>query len=205
VYYRAAGGFSISPLRYAFPEWTACQHVGAPRDFNGVNAAVMLGAVVCVEPDAYQASLGDPIYEDLARYIQESERIRAELRDTIFCGDYFDTLDVTVTEVNVVPSPSAATKPAAEAGGVVVPAAEATFQPVHSGAMHYRVHGHKQTGRRAVVVCNSSLQERTYTWKFTHKDVAGATLQEPFEPARDVRTGDGIRIKPERFHVLCEK
>ena len=80
VYYRAAGGFSISPLRYAFPEWTACQHVGAPCDFNGVNAAVMLGAVICVEPECYQASLADPVYEELAKYIQATERIRGDLR-----------------------------------------------------------------------------------------------------------------------------
>ena len=55
VFYRAAAGFSISPLRYAFPEWTACLHMGAARDFNTVNSAVMLGAVLCVEPQCYQA------------------------------------------------------------------------------------------------------------------------------------------------------
>ena len=84
MYYRAAGGFNISPLRYAFPEWTACQHVGAPRDFNGVNAAVMLGAVICIEPMTYQGSMADPLYADLAEYIKEVERIRAELLTTIF-------------------------------------------------------------------------------------------------------------------------
>lgn len=37
VYYRCAWGHMISPLRYVFPEWTACNHVAYPKDYYGVN------------------------------------------------------------------------------------------------------------------------------------------------------------------------
>jgi hypothetical protein len=202
VYYRAAGGFNISPLRYAFPEWTACQHIGAARDFNGVNAAVMLGAVICVEPQTYQASLADPLYADLADYIRETERIRVELRDTIFTGDYFDTLEAGITEVNVVPI---ASQPALSSTGVVVPAGSARFQPTSSGGLMYRVHGNQQTGKRAIVVINTSQQDRTYTWTFKRKQVSGMKLHMPSRPIGSANTGDAIRIRAERFQVLLEE
>lgn len=204
VYYRAAGGFSISPLRYAFPEWTACQHVGAPRDFNGVNAALLLGAVLCVEPECYQSSLANPLYEDLAGYIREAERIRGELRDTIFLGDYLDTLEATISEVNVVPNAAPATKAAGFGGEFIIPGGAATFQPVHTGSLQYRAHARKDPRRRAIVVVNTSLQDRAYTWKFLGRQVEKASLYEPFQPVRALNAGDAVRIKAEGFHVLVE-
>ena len=205
VYYRSAGGYNIAPLRYAFPEWTTCLHVGAPRDFNGVNAAVMLGAVICVEPQTYQASLANPLYDELARYIAETERIRGELRDTIFDADYFDTLDATVSEVSAV-SDSSSSGPAASVGGeFIIPGGASKFQPMHSGAIHFRVHGNRRTRERAIVVINTSTQPRVYKWEFAHRQVEGARLYEPFQAVREVSRTDAVRIKPERFHILVEK
>ncbi len=203
VYYRAAGGYNISPLRYAFPEWTACQHVGAPRDFNGINAAVLVGAVICMEPFTYQGSMADPLYEDLSKYIQETERIRGELLDTIFCGDYLDMLDASVIEVSVKPNASApATRPADDR---IIPAGSATLQGFYSGQMHWRVHGNLHNGRRAIVVINTSQDQRYYTWQFKHRDVQTALLYEPFRPVQEVRQTDAVRIAAERFHVVVEK
>ena len=90
VYYRAASGYTISPLRYVFPEWTAVQHVSTPRDFRGINGAVLTGAVICVEPASYQGTLADPIYRDLANYLREIGRIRQELASLIFLGNFYD-------------------------------------------------------------------------------------------------------------------
>ncbi len=204
VYYRAAGGLNISPLRYAFPEWTSCLHVGAPQDFNGVNAAVMLGAVICMEPFTYQGSMADPLYEELSRYIQETERIRKELLDTIFCGDYFDMLDASVIEVSMTPKAATAPAPPPE-DDRIIPAGSATLQGFYSGQMHWRVHGHLQTGRRAIVVINTSKDQRYYTWQFKHHDVQSALLYEPFRPVREIKQADGVRISGERFHVVVER
>ncbi len=90
VGYRNSSGSEISPFRYVFPEWTSCNHISAPRDFKGVNGAVVTGAVLCLEPDTYQGSLDQPVYSDLASYVREIIRIRKELTDTLFTGDYFD-------------------------------------------------------------------------------------------------------------------
>jgi hypothetical protein len=91
VAYRAASGYSISPLRYVFPEWTSALHIGSPRAFRGVNGAVVTGAVVCVEPHNYQGSLADPLYQELAAYLWEVGRIREELLSVVFLGRFLDT------------------------------------------------------------------------------------------------------------------
>ena len=103
VYYRATTGCTISPLRYVFPEWTAVQHVSTPRDFRGINGAVLTGAVICVEPKSYQGTLADPLYRDLARYVREIERIRQELASFIFLGNFYDNQGAIVTEAEGQP------------------------------------------------------------------------------------------------------
>ena len=85
VGYRNTFGFKgISPMHYVFPEWTACQHVSSPYDYAAVNAAVMTGAVICMEPFTYQGSMDHPVYRKLSAYIQEAERNRGELKDILF-------------------------------------------------------------------------------------------------------------------------
>lgn len=187
VNYRNAGGFDIAPLRYVFPEWTACQHVAAPYDFNGVNSAVLTGAVICIEPDSYQNTLGHPRYRAMGEYIKEVESIRNELADIIFLGDYYDTLDGMVHEVTVDNS-----------GGAV------SYKPVSTGALPFRVHGNHDTDRRAIVVANTSPQERTYFWEFLHAEVPSAELYEPFQPVRSVTPDTPLTIKSEGLHVLVE-
>ncbi|MCG3148450.1 MAG: hypothetical protein PCFJNLEI_01893 [Verrucomicrobiae bacterium] len=173
VFYRAQQGFSISPLRYVFPEWTACVHISAPRDFNGVNGAVLTGGVICVEPEMYRSTLANPLWHEMARYIQEIERLRHDLADIIFLANYFDTFDASVTVV----------------GGEKV---------------EYRVHGHRETDRRALVIANPTAGEIEYRWKFLHKDLAHADLYAPFQPVLTVRQGDSLRIQPERVQILVE-
>ena len=141
VFYRNSDGFDIAPLRYVFPEWTSCQHVSQPFDYNGVNGAVLTGSVICVEPDCYQASLGKPLYQPLGRYIKEVQRIRDELAETIFLGEYHDGLGARVMEVVAREDPSGT-----------------GYQASHTGALHYRVHGHRENGRRAIVVAKSLSQ-----------------------------------------------
>lgn len=178
VYYRSTQGESISPLRYVFPEWTSVQHVGAPRDFRGVNGAVLTGSVICVEPGSYQGSLAGPLYRDLANYIKEVERIRHELSDIVFLGLYHDNQGAEVT--------------AAGAGDA-------------RSRLAFAVHGHHETGRRAIVVANTDSAPHGYTWKFTHRDVRRAKLYAPFEAVQTVNTGEERRIKPLGLQILVEQ
>ena len=175
VYYRNSEGFDISPLRYVFPEWTSCQHIWAPRDFKGVNGAVLTGSVMCVEPQEYQGSLSHPRYSDIAKYIAEVERIRKELRDVIFLGNYYDSLDAKITEL-----------------------------PEHSGQLVFRVHGHSKTDQRAVVVVNASDSPGEYQWEFLHGKVDAANLYAPFEPVRKVSKGTSLEITGQGLHILLE-
>jgi hypothetical protein len=175
VAYRACGGYNMSPLRYVFPEWTAVQHIGAPRDFRGVNGAVMTGAVICVEPKHYMGSLADPLYRDLAEYIREVGRIRAELAEIVFLGKYLDELGAEVVDRSG-PSPAR--------------------------TLYYAVHEHAGNGRRAIVVANDSAKPRSYTWRFTEGQVKQATLHAPFERPRTVVSGTAIEIRGVGLHVL---
>jgi len=97
VFYRAANDRDISPLRYAFPEWTSCVHTSLPWDRVSVNAAVMLGAVLVVEPLAYQAPLDDPRYAPAREYILEALALRRRFLDRIFLADYLDREGVALT------------------------------------------------------------------------------------------------------------
>jgi len=185
VFYRNSGGFDIAPLRYVFPEWTSCQHIAAPYDFNGVNGAVATGSVICVEPDSYQASLGNPMYRKLGEYIREVERIRRELADTVFLGKYYDTVGASVNEVSVTDGNA--------------------YTPVHTGALPYRVHGHRETDRRAIVVANTSTQDRYYFWDFLEGEVREAELYAPFEPMRVVTNDAPLVIRGQGLHILVER
>ncbi len=187
VYYRAAAGFDIAPLRYVFPEWTACQHVSAPYDFNGVNGAVLTGAVICVEPDSYQNSLAAPQYQKLGEYIAEINRLRAELADTIFLGNYLDNTGAVVHAA--APDPA---KPGAFINGP-------------AGAVQWRVHENKTDGRRALVVANPGGAETSYFWDFHTGRTREADLYEPFQPMRTVNNDTALTIKGTGLHILVEK
>ncbi|MGB7266495.1 MAG: hypothetical protein WBC92_13340, partial [Terracidiphilus sp.] len=180
VYYRATSGCRISPLRYVFPEWTAVQHVSMPRDFRGINGAVLTGAVICVEPSSYQGTLADPLYGDLARYLREIERIRQELAPFIFLGKFYDNQDAQVD------------------------AAEGQQSNPLSSDVLFAVHGDSAGQRRVIVVVNNSSAARKYDWKFTHRQVEKAKLYVPFEGVKEVGSADPLEIKGPGLHILLE-
>jgi hypothetical protein len=180
VYYRAAYGCTISPLRYVFPEWTAVQHISTPRDFRGINGAVLTGAVICVEPASYQGTLADPLYRDLARYVREIERIRQELAPLIFLGNFYDNQGAEVTTVEELPGNA------------------------QSSGVSFAVHGDSAGKRRAIVVVNHSSAVRKYKWKFTHRQVETAKLYVPFEGVKEVASAAPLEIKGPGLHILVE-
>ena len=175
VTYRNAKANAIASLRYVFPEWTSAIHVFYPRDFRGINSAVLNGAVVCVEPEEYQGSLKQPIYKDLAEYLQETDRIRGELNDIIFMGKFYDNQEAKIEEIN------------------------------SKGALLFKVHGHSKTDQRAIVVANNTVTSTIYIWKFTSKEIRQALLYSPFEAMKTVNQRDTLTIKGEGLNVLVEK
>ena len=142
-----------------------------------MNGAVMTGSVICLEPDSYQGSIDQPLYRDLAEYVQEVERIRKVLLDFIFLGNYYDEL-----------------------GAGITPSSDDISREV----LHYKVHGNKDTGRRAIVVVNDSPDPVQYKWEFEGKRFANVKLYVPFEEVKSVRKGDVVEIKGDGLHILVE-
>jgi len=207
VGYRNAHGLDISTFRYVFPEWTSCMHVSAPRDFRSINGAVLTGSVICIEPDTYQGSLDQPIYHDLAKYIQEVERIRKELLDIIFLGKYYDGLDASVLEVVedvATKDDGAETVNIATPGEMPGMGVGASGKAKESTVLHYRVHGHMETGQRAIVLVNDSPDPVSYIWEFTHENIEKAELYSPFNEVRTVKQGDVLEIKGDGLQILVE-
>ncbi len=177
VGYRGSSGRDISTFRYLFPEWTSCQHVSRPQDFNHINQAVRTGQVLCVEPETYQGSLQQPLYRGLANYIKEVERLRNELHDLIFYARYFDDQGAEVTLLG-------------GREGEVLP---------------FGVHGHFSKEQRSIVVLNDSQETKNYRWKFTHTPVRQARLYQPFTPSRLIDPADTLEIKAEGLHIIVEQ
>ena len=205
--YRNSGGYGISSLRYVFPEWTSCQHISSPRDFRGVNGAILTGSVICIEPDAYQGSLKQPIYSDLANYIKEVGRIRKELSEEIFLGKYFDDQFAKIREYTNPVNNSGTTdgvkisNPGEMPGLGIV--AERDLKP--SNTLHYKVHGNLKTGKQSIVVANDADDTKQYVWEFTNRKVQEATLYAPFEEPKTVKCGDLLTIKGSGLNILVEK
>jgi len=86
----------IPATKYAFPEFMPIFAVVQPWDYNNVNNAVRYGYQILLGPVRFSASMGDEQYRDLAAYIREVIRLRAELADTIFFGDFLDQDGVDV-------------------------------------------------------------------------------------------------------------
>jgi hypothetical protein len=203
VFYRTTQGYDIAPLRHVFPEWTSCSHIYAPLDFRGVNGAVLTGSVICVEPFSYQGSLGHPLYRKLAEYIREVERIRGELKDIIFLGDYFDTQGVKITELSAA-NPDSSPTVRRVGGEVMLPKGEIAGSAEGSSQLESRVHGHFTTNQRAIVIANKTDNEVIYRWEFLHRKVAKATLHRPFAPQQTVHNGDSLKIEGMGLHILVE-
>jgi len=198
--YRCAHYYGVSPLRYVFPEWAGCQHVNKPLDFEAVNAGIMTGSVLCIEPFNYQNSMGHPVYRTLSEYVQEVERIRAELKDIIFLGEYCDNLYATVTAMKDVQSADARSYKIG--GEVMVPGGGSAAAAGTAGELHYRMHKDWSGEHLAIVIANSDNGEISYTWQADEAYEREAVLYAPFEQPRRVTPEELPTIKGLGLHIL---
>lgn len=202
VFYRNSSKTNISPLRYVFPEWTSCQHISEPKDFQGVNGAVLTGSVICVEPLTYQGSLGHPLYGEMRDYLREVDLIREEFADILFLGAYYDTCGAVLTSGDLTDEPAA--ENAEVRGEEMIPDGGGAQSAVSEGLV-YRVHGHRLTDQRAIVITNNTESALRYRWSFTHRDVSTATLLMPFHARRTVSSHETMTIEKNGLHILVEE
>ncbi|HEV8634931.1 MAG TPA: DUF6259 domain-containing protein [Chloroflexota bacterium] len=86
----------VPVMKYAFPEFMAMFPVVQPWDYNNANNAIRYGYQLLLGPVRYSASMADEQMRPIATYVAELLRIRRELEDTIFLGEFLDVLEVTV-------------------------------------------------------------------------------------------------------------
>jgi hypothetical protein len=203
LYYRSASACSVAPMRYVFPEWTSCVHVGSPYDFAGVNAAVRFGCVITVEPMVYKASPKHPYYRKLMAYIKEINRLREELKAEIFLARWLDDLGAElVWNGRLIKGRCQAAD--GNLGGI---ATLATELPKASGdvPLSFSVHQRFDDQRRSIVVVNTSQEPQRYRWRFTHALVNKAALHAPFMNTRTISVEDELVIEPQGLHILVEE
>ncbi|NQT92851.1 MAG: hypothetical protein HQ559_08825 [Lentisphaerae bacterium] len=86
----------VAALRYTFSQWTPMMPVVQPYDFNVVNNATRYGYQIMVGTARFSKSMQDEPMQPLSKYIQEVLRIREELEDTIYYGEFLDRLEADV-------------------------------------------------------------------------------------------------------------
>src|SRR6266851_1208803 len=87
----------IPVMKYTFPEFMATFAVVQPWDYNNVNNAIRYGYQVLVGPIRYSTSMADEQMREISAYVAEVLRIRDELKETIFLGEFLDVLEVSVS------------------------------------------------------------------------------------------------------------
>ena len=85
-------------MKYTFPEFLPTFATAQPWDFANVNRAVQYGYQILVGPVRFSASMADAQNRVISAYIREIIRIREELKDVIFFGEFLDRLEVDVRE-----------------------------------------------------------------------------------------------------------
>jgi hypothetical protein len=87
----------LAVMKYTFSEFMPTFAVVQPWDYNNVNNAIRYGYQVLVGPIRYSRSMADEQMHGISAYIAEVLRIRDELKDTIFLGEFLDVLEVSVS------------------------------------------------------------------------------------------------------------
>jgi hypothetical protein len=74
-------------MKMTFPEYSGMTSIAQPYDYNILNNCVLQAYHCMIGPKCYTASIGDPIYTPLARYLGEVMKIWEEQKQTIFLGE----------------------------------------------------------------------------------------------------------------------
>ncbi len=93
-----AAGQHVPVFKYTFPDlYLPTIAVQQPYDYTAVNNAMRYGYQIFVGPGNYTEAMDYRPFQPLADYIKEVIRLRKELRDTIYSGEFVDTLEAAVT------------------------------------------------------------------------------------------------------------
>jgi len=86
----------VAAQKYTFPEYLPTFPVAQPWDYTHVNNAIRYGYQLLIGPGRFSCSMHDEQTRELSKYIAEVLSIREELKETIYLGDFLDTLEAFV-------------------------------------------------------------------------------------------------------------
>jgi hypothetical protein len=90
-------GEHVPVFKYTFPRvYLPTMSVTQPYDYTAVNNALRYGYQIFVGPGDYTESMDFAPFKDLSNYIREVIRLRESLKDTIYAGEFLDTLEASV-------------------------------------------------------------------------------------------------------------
>jgi len=91
-------GQHVPVFKYTFPElYLPTMAAQQPYDYTAVNNAMRYGYQIFVGPGNYTESMDYGPFRPLANYIKDVIRLRKDLRETIYSGEFLDTLEAKVT------------------------------------------------------------------------------------------------------------
>ena len=164
-------------VHYTFPEWVDAYTVTQPYDYNVVNNAVRRGACLNIALANFTGYMGDPLYQPLSNYIKEIQRIRRELKDTIWMGEYLHTLGVEI-----------------DASG---------DDMTH---LRHGVFRNPQSGKHAVVFVNFSADPRRVSVKSFEANVGGPVrIYRPFEEVESVNLPLNLTLPLKGLAIIVEE
>jgi hypothetical protein len=80
-------------IKYTLPEWTPCYCIDQPCDYTTVNEGIRNGYQLFISPMMITAGMDHPKFTKLSAYIQEVEKIRAQVKDVIYYGRFMKKSD----------------------------------------------------------------------------------------------------------------
>ena len=90
-------GQHVPVFKYTFPElYLPTMAAQQPYDYTAVNNAMRYGYQIFVGPGNYTETMDYKPFQPLAEYVKEVVRLRKELRETIYSGEFLDTLEAAV-------------------------------------------------------------------------------------------------------------
>jgi hypothetical protein len=87
-------GGNMTAAKHIFPELVETVGLYQPYDYAGVNDAVRNGYAVMVAPFHFNRTMDAEAWRGLAEYIREVKRIRDELAESVFFGEYLGASQV---------------------------------------------------------------------------------------------------------------
>lgn len=168
-------GGNMTAAKRIFPELVETVGLYQPYDFAGVNDAVRNGYTVMIAPYHFNRSMDVEAWRGLSQYIREVKRIRDELAESVFFGEFLGASQLRLAGV----------PPASETD--------------------YACYRNRKDGKLACVLTHRRPVPQTIVVAGLGSRTSGPVLvHRPFQPIETLQLPAAIVVQPERFAIVVE-